>query len=166
MLSPLRKHLAKRIFMQKRKQKILTEYFRKTETGNRLLRLHGIPKSLLRRHRMPSVPPSGGISTTERALSWYGKARSATQKRLFHDTGKPVRQHERGSSASPERLVCGTGKANLLCVSALRKCLKNRVFAAGWSLARADGSIAGLPLHIYAYAAGIMYIYANTLMRA
>jgi len=115
---------------------------------------------------MPSVPPSGGISTTERALSWYGKARSATQKRLFHDTGKPVRQHGRGSSAAPERLVCGTGKANRLCVRALRKCLKNRVFATGTPLARADGSIAGLPLHVYAYAAGIMYIYANTLMRA
>ncbi len=83
-----------------------------------------MPKTLLRRHRMPSVPPSGGISTTERALSWYGKARSATQKRLFHDTGKPVRQHERGSSAAPERLVCGTGKVNRLCVSTLRECLK------------------------------------------
>lgn len=144
----------------------MTEYFRKTETGNRLLRLHGMPKTLLRRHRMPSVPPSGGISTTERALSWYGKARSATQKRFFHATGKPVRQHGRGSSAAPERLVCGIEKANRLCVRALRKCLKNRVFATGTPLARADGSIAGLPLHIYACAAGIMYIYANTLMRA
>lgn len=144
----------------------MTEYFRKTETGNRLLRLHGMPKTLLRHHRMPSVPPSGGMSTTERALSWYGKARSATQKRLFHATGKPVRQHGRGSYAAPERLVCGTGKANRLCVRALRKCLKNRVFATGTPLARADGSIADLPLHVYAYAAGIMYIYANALMRA
>lgn len=134
--------------------------------GNRLLRLHGMPKTLLRHHRMPSVPSSGGISTTESALSWYRKARSATQKRLFHNTGKPVRQHGRGSSAAPERLVCGIGKANRLCVSALRKCLKNRVFAAGWSRARSDGSIAGLPLHIYASAVVTPYIYANTLMRA
>lgn len=143
----------------------MTEYFRKTETGNRLLRLHGMPKTLLGHHRMPSVPLSSGISTTERALSWYGKARSATQKRLFHDTGKPVRQHGRGSSAAPERLVCGTGKANRLCVSALRKCLKNRVFATGTPLARADGSIAGLPLHIYASAFVTPYIYANAFMR-
>ena len=88
------------------------------------------------------------------------------RKSLFCIAEKPVSRHGRASFAVRNDVFYNIKYSNRLYARVLYKMQNTRVFAAGWSRARSDGSIAGLPLHIYAYAAGIMYIYANTLMRA
>lgn len=129
----------------------------KTETARRDSHLRDIRKTTLHHTFFLLIRPDNLHRHAKKALPHRRKHRSAPQKRLFRHTEKPVSHGGKAFFMVQEKGYGCIGQHILLCVSRIRKRLKNRVFAAESMSARKNGGIFGLRC-IFMHVS--MYIYA------